>query len=270
MSDGVRPGRAAFFDLDETLIRVQSIFRFLEYHLARRGRPPEVYRRIRAELKAMAAAGRDRREISKAYYRGYAGQSADRIAAQGEAWFAGELAAGDLFIPATLDALRQHRRRGDLTVLVSGSFPPCAHPAARHLGVDLVVCSRPEIVDGHYTGRLDDPVIGPAKADVVRDIVAGHGLCARDCYAYGDHPSDLPMLRSVGHPVVVGDDQVLTAAARESGWCVLRSTNEPTAAANATGSSRCARWPLFSNNANSDAVMSSCIVCAHTGGQMKS
>jgi HAD superfamily hydrolase (TIGR01490 family) len=226
---GPSPRRAAFFDLDETLIKVKSMFRFLEFHLARRGLPGAVYERIRADLDALAAAGWPRRETNRAYYRVYANQSASRLAEHGEEWFAGELAAGDLFVAGTFEALRRHQRRGDLTVLVSGSFPPCVDPVARYVRADLVVCTRPEIVDNHYTGRVDRPVIGQTKADAVHEVLARHGLSAADSHAYGDHASDLPMLRSVGHPVVVGDDPVLDVIARDSEWARIRC--EPTVTA---------------------------------------
>ena len=225
---GSSPRRAAFFDVDETLIKVKSMFRFLEFHLARRGLPGAVYTRIRADLDALSAAGWTRQRTNRAYYRVYANQPAERLAAHGEAWFAGELAGGDLFVPGVLNALRRHQRQGDLTVLVSGSFPPCLDPVARHVGADLVVCTRPEILAGHYTGRADHPVIGPAKADAVREVLTGHGLAAGSCFAYGDHASDLPMLRSVGNPVVVGDDPILDVVARDSGWARLPS--EPSVA----------------------------------------
>lgn len=213
--------RAAFFDLDETLIRVKSMFRFLEFHLTQRGLPAAVYERVRADLDTLAAAGRTRAQTNRAYYQVYANESVDRVTAHGELWFAGEQARGDLFTGPVLEALRAHQAAGDLIVLVSGSFPPCADPIARHVGADVVVCTRPEISHGCYTGRVDVPVIGPAKADAVRDVLRRYGIAADDCYAYGDHASDLPMLRSVGHPVVVGSDPVLDPIAHESGWARL-------------------------------------------------
>jgi HAD superfamily hydrolase (TIGR01490 family) len=215
---GSSPRRAAFFDLDETLIKVKSMFRFLEFHLARRGLPGAVYERIRADLDALSSAGWTRRETNRAYYQVYKHQSADRLAAHGEEWFAGELAGADLFVTGVFEALRRHQRQGDLTVLVSGSFPPCIDPVARYVRADLVMCTRPEIVDGHYTGRVENPVIGQAKADAVHEVLSRYRLAAADCFAYGDHASDLPMLRSVGHPVVVGEDPVLDVVARDSRW----------------------------------------------------
>lgn len=224
-----RPRRAAFFDVDETLIAVKSMFRFLEFHLARRGLPSAVYRRVRADLDELVAAGWTRQHTNQAYYRVYANQQVADVAEDARAWFAAELASGGLFIDDVLAALRQHTAAGDLVALVSGSFPPCVEPIARHVGADVVVCSSPEVVDGVYTGQLDRPVIGQAKADATRAILAEYGIPVGESYAYGDHASDLPMLREVGNPVVVGDDPILAVIAEESGWRRMKISRHPTA-----------------------------------------
>ncbi len=224
-----RPRRAAFFDVDETLISVKSMFRFLEFHLAQRGLPSAVYQRIRADLDELVAAGWTRQHTNKAYYRVYANQQVAQVVAHGRAWFAAELDGGALFIDDVLAELRRHVAAGDLVVLVSGSFPPCVEPIARHVGADLVVCTSPVIAGGVYTGEVDRPVIGQAKADAARAVLAEHRIRAEDSYAYGDHASDLPMLREVGNPVVVGDDPILAVIAGESGWSRLDVARLPVA-----------------------------------------
>lgn len=226
---GGRSQSVAFFDVDETLIAVKSMFRFLRFHLAERGLPDAVYDRLSQDLADLAAAGVPREETNRAYYRIYADQRADRLTDQGRRWFAAELAASGLLVPETMAALAGHRAAGDLTVLVSGSFPPCVEPVAQYVGADAVVCSRPAERDGVLTGELvGPPVIGEGKAAAVRGMLDGTEIPAVDCYAYGDHASDLPMLRSVGHPVVVGHDPRLRAEADRAGWSVL-STAAPVA-----------------------------------------
>lgn len=222
-----QPRRAAFFDVDETLISVKSMFRFLEFHLALRGMPAAVYHRVRADLDELAAAGRTRQYTNRKFYRVYANQEVAQVTSHAEAWFAAELAGGHLFNGDVLAALRRHTAAGDHVVLVSGSSPPCVDPIARYVGADRVVCTSPEIVDGCYTGEVDRPIIGQAKADTVRAVLAELGIPAEDGYVYGDHASDLPMLREVGHPVVVGDDPILAVIAEESGWRRLRVTRQP-------------------------------------------
>ncbi|MET9900714.1 HAD family hydrolase [Streptomyces sp. NPDC006446] len=209
---------AAFFDVDETLIAVKSMFRFLAYHLAAIGSPPSAYSAVVDELRGLVAAGASREEVVRAYYRVYAGQRAADLSAQGRSWFRRERRSGDLFLPGSLRAFREHRRLGDLTVLVSGSFAPCLEPLADWLGATTVLATRLETVDGVHTGGLVTLMLGQDKADATRTFQQEHGIDPAACSAYGDHASDLPMLLAVGRPVVVGDDPELMRHAAARGW----------------------------------------------------
>ncbi|MFD9517047.1 HAD family hydrolase [Streptomyces sp. NPDC059979] len=214
-----------FADVDETLIHCKSMFDFLRYHLTgRRGAAGTAeHDRLLAGFRQAADAGTPREQINRAYYAAYAGESAATIAAWGERWFA-DRAADGLFIDTTRDALRAHREAGAEIVLVSGSFPACLDPIARAVGAGHLLCSRPLVEadgpdgpdgpggGGTYTGLIETPMIGAQKAVAVRRFLAARPeIDPRDCYAYGDHPSDLPMLECVGHPVAVGDDPALRA-----------------------------------------------------------
>ncbi|OLZ61280.1 hypothetical protein AV521_43925 [Streptomyces sp. IMTB 2501] len=209
--------RAAFFDVDETLIRRKSMFSFLEFHLRRRGRPDGTYERLTDELRAAAASGVPRQEINRRFYRLLAGEPVEALTAAGEAWFAHEVERG-LFIEPTLTELAERRAAGDFVVLVSGSFFAPLAPLAAQLHPHWTVCTRPVAVDGVLTGEVTVPVIGGVKGRVARHTAALCGVDLAASSAYGDHASDLALLSAVGHPVVVGDDPVLTAHARSRGW----------------------------------------------------
>lgn len=212
------PPAVAFFDVDETLISVNSMSRFLHHHFRALGRPRSAFDDAVRGLRDLTERGASRATVARAYYRHYAGSGDRELAAQGRAWFAAELTAGGLFLRDSVMALREHRRRGETVVLVSGSFAPCLNPIAERLGADTVLCARPETVGGVHTGRLDTAMIGEEKAIAVRSLLQERGIPGDRCHAYGDHASDLPMLLAVGHPVVVGTDPVLVRRARESGW----------------------------------------------------
>ncbi|GAB1692431.1 HAD family hydrolase [Krasilnikovia sp. M28-CT-15] len=211
---------AAFFDVDDTLITEKSIFRFLAFALRTHPDGVAEYRRSVGMLRAMRVGGVPRETVNRAYYRLWRGRSVASVAAAGEAWFAEELRGGRLFHPPALEALRAHAARGQRIVLVSGSFPACLDPIARHVRADLVLCSRPASADGVYTGDVT-PMIGPAKATAVLTTAQRDGIDLTVSSAYGDHASDLPVLRLVGDPVVVGDDPVLMDSARQFGWRAL-------------------------------------------------
>lgn len=213
-----RPTRIAFFDVDETLITVKSMFRFLQYYLRAIGRSPSGYSSVRNELRGLMVLGASRAEVVRAYYRSYAGRDVDEVAAYGRAWFEWELRCGQLFLPASVHAFLEHRRGGEMTVLVSGSFAACLDPIAEWLGADRVFGARPEVVGGVYTGGLVIAMIGPDKAAAARATMTEHGARPADCHAYGDHASDLPLLLAVGNPVLVGTDPVLVDHAVSGGW----------------------------------------------------
>jgi len=209
--------RAAFFDVDGTLLTVTSLFRFLAYDCAVRGQP-ESYVDFMAELDRLKAAGASRVEANRAFFTSFAGRSVADLVTGGQRWFELERALGELFDPRVLTMLRAHSAGGDLVVLLSGSFAPCLTPIARLTGADVVVCTEPEVDGGHYTGHVADPMVGPRKAAAAAAIAAGHGIDPADCFSYGDDASDLAVLELAGVPVVVGDDPVLAERARQLGW----------------------------------------------------
>jgi HAD superfamily hydrolase (TIGR01490 family) len=215
---GNSSGRAAFFDVDETLIGVKSMFGFLEFHLREQGEPPATYDRLAAELHEMAAAGRPREDVNRRYYTFYAGQSAQRLRRSGRDWFAEELAGGRLFLPGPTARLTGHLDGGDLVMLLSGSFFACLEPIAEHLGAQWALGTRPLIRHGLLTGDVLIPMIGATKGRAARAAMAVRDLDPARCTAYGDHSSDLDLLRSVGRPVVVGSDPVLNGYAARDGW----------------------------------------------------
>ena len=202
------PARLVFSDLDETLIDCKSMFDFLDFYLGGRHGPQgaERARGLREELAARTAAGMPREEANRRYYRVWAGEPADLVAESGRRWFAERSGSAGFYIAATRAALLRHRAAADLVVLVSGSFPAVVEPVAADVGAAQVLCSRPEVRGGVFTGELvGAPVIGEEKRRAVRAVLDAHPqIDPADCYGYGDHVSDLPMLAEVGHPVLVG------------------------------------------------------------------
>jgi HAD superfamily hydrolase (TIGR01490 family) len=219
-----------FCDVDETLIATKSMFDFLEYYLARtRGAPgAEAYRRVADRLKDMARDGSPRAEVNRAYYRAYRGEAVEAVERAGAEWFRERSTADGFFIGATVRALAAHRAAGARLTLVSGSFEACLAPVARAVGADQLLCTQPLAERGMYTGEVAEPVIGEGKRTAVRRVLrARPEVSPADCYAYGDHLSDLPMLDCVGHPVAVGDDpELLRQLAARRGQTVPSTRGE--------------------------------------------
>jgi HAD superfamily hydrolase (TIGR01490 family) len=212
----------AFFDVDGTLTRSSTMHRFLRYYVNRVGRPDTDYRGWVRTVAAMNGQGRPREQINARYFAHFTGADADIVADLAQQWLRAELRTGGFYHEPVLAELRRHRRQGDHIVLVSGALPSCLDAVAGDVGADEICCVELEIVDGRYTGSLAGaPMIGAAKATAATAVIARRGTAAADCSAYGDHISDLPLLRVGGTAVVVGGDQDLCAVAAASGWRVL-------------------------------------------------
>jgi HAD superfamily hydrolase (TIGR01490 family) len=126
--------------------------------------------------------------------------------------------------PQMLDEVYAHQDAGRATFIVSAAGNGVVELLARVLGMDGGIGTRYEVdPEGTFTGRFDGPfVYGPGKVEAMEAFAAEHGIDLEASYAYSDSLSDLPMLRAVGHPVVVNPDPPLARIAREKGWQTMR------------------------------------------------
>lgn len=218
------PGAAraiAFFDVDETLVSVKTMFDFYDYFLAARGHTAEEQRELRERARALLRPGLPREQGNRLFYQRFAGHQVGEVAEIGRQWFNHHLRRGGLFHHDVLDALHRHRAAGTVTALVSGSFHACLDPVAGYAGADVVLCTELEVSGAAYTGEVTRTMIGDAKAAAARQLIAEIGTSAARCSAYGDHISDLGLLELVGHPVVVGPNPDLAALAQRHEWARL-------------------------------------------------
>ena len=214
------PTAAAFFDVDNTIIRGASIF-----HLAR-----GLYRRDFLSLRDIArfawqqarfvALGEHTGHVADAQARALAfiaGHSVAEMRAVGEEVFDEMLA--DKIWPGTLALARMHEDAGQRVWLVTATPIEVAEVIAARLRLSGAIGTVSEHAGGIYTGRLVGvPMHGQAKANAVAELAEHEGLALRRCAAYSDSANDIPLLSLVGHPVAVNPDRVLRAHARAHGW----------------------------------------------------
>jgi HAD superfamily hydrolase (TIGR01490 family) len=126
--------------------------------------------------------------------------------------------------PAMLEEVRRHQDEGRLTFIVSAAGGRMVELLARVLDMDGGIGTLYEVgPDGTFTGRLDGPfVYGEGKVTAMERFADEHDIEMEASYAYSDSASDLPMLKSVGNPVVVNPDPELTAIAKAEGWRIMR------------------------------------------------
>jgi HAD superfamily hydrolase (TIGR01490 family) len=126
--------------------------------------------------------------------------------------------------PRMLDEVHRHQDEGRATFIVSAAGNDLVKALAAVLGMEGGIGTSWAVgSDGKYTGEMDGPfVYGKGKVEAMRRFSERHDIDMDASYAYSDSVSDLPMLRSVGHAVVVNPDSHLLEIARQEGWQVMR------------------------------------------------
>ncbi|RNL84436.1 HAD family hydrolase [Halostreptopolyspora alba] len=216
------PGKAAaFFDVDNTLMRGASIYHFARGLAARdlfttrdllrfawgqlvfRFSGTEHTEHIDAAREAALAfvAGHDVEDLVRLCEEIYDDTMSDRI-------WEGARALVD-----------RHLATGHPVWLVTATPIELADIINRRMGLTGALGTVAETVDGVYTGRLvGDLLHGPAKAEAIRALAEREGLDLAACTAYSDSYNDLPLLSMVGHPNAVNPDDELREHAEAKGW----------------------------------------------------
>jgi HAD superfamily hydrolase (TIGR01490 family) len=208
----------AFFDVDDTLITgfaMVSMFAWLQQQDSDR----DLSNRV-ARFQSRIDEFPNRSALLTAFFSLLKDQSYSRMLMLGERWFH-EVGRG-LLKPEVIARAAQHHQWGDRVVLVSGSWLPCLRPLGREVGAEAILGCELEVDDrGLLTGIATNIMVGDAKAVAIRSFARERRAELGRCFAYGDDPSDIPMLQTVGHPIVVGEHPRSTGFASASGWDTL-------------------------------------------------
>lgn len=223
-------GGYAFFDVDGTVINYTSMLsflRFVEREEAVRPTPRRLWARLQLRLLRKWAS---REYLNRCYYRLYTGRSVAAVTEFGRRWFATRGSRPlERFNEAVVKRLRWHQDQGHEVVFVSGGFEACLRPIAEFLDVRHLLCCQMAERRGVFSGELAQPAtIGSGKALAIRSFLGQQRGAPEHClFAYGDHYSDLAMLKLARHPVVVAGDADLERYAREHHWPILLEESVP-------------------------------------------
>ena len=211
------PRIAAFFDVDRTVLRVNSGTLWMKY-LRKRG---EIGRLELARAGVWALlyklAVLDMDTVARRLVADLKGQRVDEMSVKAAAWWHDEVR--QTISPRALAAIERHRARGELCVLLTGGTQFVAEPLMHELHLDAALCSRIDSKDGLFTGTLVEPLcFGHGKIHWAEAWAREQGVDLARSSFYTDSYNDLPMLERVGVPVVVNPDVRLGRLARRRGW----------------------------------------------------
>ncbi len=214
---------AAFFDVDNTLMRGASIYHFARGLAARKMFGPRDLARLTWSQLAFRLRGAENadhidaaREAALAFV---AGHRIDDVVQLGEEIYDDTMA--DRIWEGARELTQQHLQAGQRVWLVTATPVELANILASRLGLTGALGTVAETADGVYTGRLVGGLLhGQAKAAAITALAEREGLDLARCSAYSDSANDLPMLELVGHPSAVNPDSGLLRQARDRNWPV--------------------------------------------------
>jgi HAD superfamily hydrolase (TIGR01490 family) len=212
---------AAFFDVDNTIIRGSTLF-FLGRGMYQRGffSKRDISTFVLANLRYRLTGTENPEEIAK--YQNAAcefigGHNVKEIIAIG----------GDVYdqyvSPAiwqgTIEIANQHLANGEEVWLVTAAPQDMAEIIANRLGFTGALGTKAEAIDGVYSGKMIGSLLhGKEKSLAICELTKERGIDLTKCYAYSDSHHDFPLLETVGHPAAINPDTLLQIRAIRDNW----------------------------------------------------
>ena len=213
--------RAAFFDVDNTLIRGSTIY-LLGRGMYQRGyfTKKDISRFVLANLRFRLTGKENKEEIARFqksatdFIGGHSVKDIEAIAQE----IYDEYVSPAIW-QGTIEIAQKHLSSNEEVWLVTAAPEDMAVLIAKRLGLTGALGSKAEIKDGAYTGAMLGALLhGKEKVIAVQDLAKRTGLNLDECYAYSDSHNDLPLLQCVGHPSAINPDAILGLRAMAEGW----------------------------------------------------
>ncbi len=211
----------AFFDLDRTLINGFSAKQFVQNRVfSGKMSAQEVVSQFGGVL-VYAMGNGNFAGLAATSARGVQGTKEQVFIEVGEEVYTKHLAQA--IYPESRALVSAHLAQGHTVAIISAATPYQVDPVARDLGIEHVMCTRMEVKNGKFTGKIVEPACwGEGKAFAARELAKDHNLDLTKSYFYSDSAEDMPLFEIVGRPRPLNPDVDLAAIAFQRDWPVMR------------------------------------------------
>ena len=211
----------AIFDLDNTLLSIDSDHAWGEFLLEQGAVDPVAYRDANDRFLADYEAGTlDIHAFLEVALRPLAENSPEQLAAWHQQFMASKIEPH--ILPKGEELVARHRSRGDTLLIITATNRFITGPIAERLGIDDLIAVEPEMVKGRYTGRVTGtPSYREGKVVRLEAWRADRELRLDDAWFSSDSHNDLALLEKVDHPVAVDPDPTLREVAEARGWKII-------------------------------------------------
>ncbi len=124
--------------------------------------------------------------------------------------------------PEIYSEIKLHRENNAEIVILSSAIVQICKPIGAYIGADNIICTEMETLDGVFTGRAENKFcFGDEKRIRLIQYCGMRNYNLSEVFYYGDSISDLAALEVVGHPVCVQPDRRLSRISNKNGWRIL-------------------------------------------------
>lgn len=209
----------AFFDIDKTILSVNSAKRWIRFEL---NRGSITKRQALRGAWWAGLYGLGLADVEHFLYEAVAQlEGREEATLRQETYDFFEREIRNTIRPGAWDAIARHRDRGDHIVLLTSSSIYMAEAVQGAVDADDALANMFVIEDGIFTGKPIEPLCyHRGKIAHASRWAKEHDESLSDAIFYTDSFTDLPMLEVVGEPVVVHPDPRLKREALKRGWAV--------------------------------------------------
>ncbi|MET0251191.1 MAG: HAD-IB family hydrolase [Novosphingobium sp.] len=222
------PSVIAAFDFDGTLLGGLSGAMLMQERFRRKDvKRAEITDQISSTFKMMTKKMEGHELVTRSFMH-WAGKTKEEMEDLAEHLF--ETKIQDSIFPEMREIMAAHRAAGHTIVVATAATRYQVERMVKELGVDHLLCTEVEIVDGKLTGRLvGESLFGAGKAEALKRFISEHGGHFDDTHFYADGSEEIGLMETVGHPHPVNAGRQLGEAAKKNGWPVLRLTSRGSA-----------------------------------------
>jgi len=124
-----------------------------------------------------------------------------------------------IMLPKAQALIEKHKSQGDTLLIITATNHFITAPIAKALGIEHLLATDPERVDGKYTGKIvGTPCFQGGKVIRLKAWLETQTQGYQEQYFYSDSINDLPLLEQVDYPVAVDADEKLAKEAQSRGW----------------------------------------------------
>ena len=211
----------AIFDLDNTLLSIDSDHAWGEFLLEQGAVDPIAYREANERFMTDYNAGTlDMAAFLEMALKPLADNSPEQLSAWHQQFMVSKIEPN--ILPKAEELLARHRTKGDTLLIITATNRFITAPIAERLGVDHLIAVNPEVKNGRYTGRVSGiPSYREGKVTRLEKWLEDQDLTMEGAWFYSDSHNDLPLLEIVEHPVAVDPDDTLREIAKERQWRIM-------------------------------------------------